>query len=73
MNHKVFGILNKARPPPSNLKPDELKAIKELRNDNSVMILPADKGRATVLLDKSQYDLKVRTMLSSQTLKTILQ
>ncbi len=47
------------------MKPDELKAIKELRNDNSVMILPADKGRATVLLDKSQYDLKVRTMLSN--------
>ncbi len=63
----IIGILNKARPPPSNLKPDELKAIKELRNDNSVMILPADKGRATVLLDKSQYDLKVRTMLSNPT------
>lgn len=38
-----------------NLKKSELKALKQLRHDTSIVIKPADKGSATVILDKKEY------------------
>ena len=42
----------------------ERTAINELKRDKSITILPADKGRATVVLDSSEYKEKVKIMLS---------
>ena len=39
----------------SNLSREELRALKRLRNDDTIVILPADKGRVTVVMDKSEY------------------
>ena len=39
----------------SNLNRDELRALKRLKNDDTIVILPADKGRVTVVMDKSEY------------------
>ena len=50
--------------PPSNILPDKAKALKELRNDDSFVIVPADKGRATVVLDCTEYDDKIHNLLS---------
>ena len=33
-----------------------MKALKELRKDQSIIILPADKGHATIILDTRDYD-----------------
>ena len=42
--------------PKDNLTPDERKALKELKSlSDSVIIKPADKGSAVVLMDKSDY------------------
>ena len=35
-----------------NLTKDELHALRRLRNDKDIVILPADKGRVTVVVDK---------------------
>ena len=35
-----------------NLTKDELNALRRLRNDKDIVILPADKGRVTVVMDK---------------------
>ena len=43
------------KPTRSNLSPDEWKALKSLRNDHSIMIIPADKGNKTVILDRDLY------------------
>ena len=48
----VVGILKKA------------KALRALRQDNSVVIIPADKGRLTVVMDKEIYDQKIQELLS---------
>ena len=39
----------------SNLSREELRALKRLKNDDTIVILPADKGRVTVVMDKSEY------------------
>ena len=54
----VVGILNKARPPPMNLPPLESKALKNLQADDEIVIVPADKGRAAVVMDRLDYDSK---------------
>ena len=37
--------------------------IKELKKDNSIFILPADKGRATVVIDATSYEQKALSLL----------
>ena len=69
---QIIGVLSKAKPSAPNLSPLESKALRELRQDTSLVILPADKGRATVVMDKSSYDTKVKTMLSDTTTYKIL-
>ena len=60
---KVVGAVSKARPPLVNLLPEERKAIKSLQDDNHILVLPADKGRAMVVMDKAQYDEKMENLL----------
>ena len=38
-----------------NLSKNERKALKELQSDTSIVILPADKGRSTVILNREDY------------------
>ena len=52
---KVSLTLQKSKPPKENLSKDESKALKELHSDTSFVILPADKGRYTVILDHEDY------------------
>ena len=56
IGHKVVGILGKTKPPPNNISMAESQALKVLRNNADIVILPADKGRATVVLDNHDYD-----------------
>ncbi len=42
---------------------DERQAIKDLKNAEEIIILPADKGKSTVVLDRNDYVEKVNTML----------
>ena len=51
----------------SNLKKEEIQAIRILRSDKSVVILPADKGNVTVKMDRDNYDHKIDSLLSDQT------
>ena len=38
-----------------NLSKDECKALKELQSNTSIVILPADKGRSTIILKHEDY------------------
>ena len=51
----------------SNLTKAELTAVKTLRNDDSIIILPADKGNATVVLNTKDYDGKMMSILNEDT------
>ena len=45
--------------PSSNLTPDEQKTLKRLKSHENVAILPADKGRVTVVMNKTDYNDKM--------------
>ena len=38
-----------------NLSPEELEALKQLRNDNTIIIKKADKGSTVVLMNRDDY------------------
>ncbi|XP_077507345.1 uncharacterized protein LOC144116813 [Amblyomma americanum] len=44
----------------------ERKALKRLRGNENIVILPADKGNATVVLDKREYVNKMTGMLEDE-------
>jgi hypothetical protein len=63
---EITGILRSARPPKPNLTKAENTALDSIRKKRDIMVLPADKGRATVIMDKSEYEEKMRRMLSDK-------
>ena len=52
---KVSLTLQNSKPPKDNLSKDERKALKELQSDTTVVILPADKGRSKVILNREDH------------------
>ena len=42
-------------PARDNLEPEEAEALRELRNNRNIIVKPADKGSAVVLMDREQY------------------
>ena len=48
-----------------NISRQEQAAINSLRQDKTINILCADKGNATVVMDKTEYDRKVADILNS--------
>ena len=64
---RIVGILNREPHLTPNLSPSERLALKQLKTNEDIIILLADKGRATVVLDRKDYDGKLLTMLSDTT------
>ena len=60
---KVSNILCNSKLPPSNVTKEERAAISDLSKDNSIAIVPADKGRCMVVLNKEDYDSKCQDLL----------
>ncbi|XP_072048674.1 uncharacterized protein [Amphiura filiformis] len=61
---RVVNIVKTAKPPASNITRGERSAINNLRKDENIEIIPADKGRATVVIDKTVYEEKALALLS---------
>ena len=60
---KICDALSRAAKPRANFSREKWKAYSDLRNDQSIRILQADKGNGTVLLDKEKYDRKVQDLI----------
>ncbi len=50
LHGRVCGILKRAKPPKDNLTKEQRKALKELKDLEDEVILPADKGSAIVVM-----------------------
>lgn len=61
----VCNILRKARPPKPNTTSEERQALKNLRGNKSIIIVQADKGNATVVMDADDYEQKALTILQN--------
>ena len=53
-----------------NINQDELESLKILANDNTLIIKPADKGGATVIMDRDMYIAEAMRQLNNQTYYT---
>nr|VZI18637.1 unnamed protein product [Spirometra erinaceieuropaei] len=65
IRHQVSSILM-AHWPRNVLSKVERDALKELRADNDLVIVPADKGRSTVVLDRTGYIQKAKRLLEDR-------
>ncbi|XP_077551639.1 uncharacterized protein LOC144165714 [Haemaphysalis longicornis] len=63
---RAIAVLSKlrTRTRESPLTSDQRRAIKTLRDNTDIAVLPADKGNATVIMNRSDYDDKVHALLS---------
>ena len=43
-----------------------MHALKRLKNDKDIVILPADKGRVTVVIDKKDYTHKMDSLVNDK-------
>ena len=68
---EVKNILKKAQTPRSNISKEEFKVINELKEDDSRIILTADKGVAMVVLNKEEYIKKAEHLLNQPTYRKI--
>ena len=57
----MAGILKTTKLPKPNINWKERQALAELKKEKSIIILPADKGKATVVMDTDEYEQKVTT------------
>ena len=62
----VTNILKYSKPPTCNLSRQQKLALKSLRRDNSIIIIPADKGKATAVMDSDEYTNKINELLSGK-------
>ncbi|XP_050549769.1 uncharacterized protein LOC126910700 [Spodoptera frugiperda] len=56
--------LRHAKLPTPNITAEEKAALRNLRQDEDVLVLKADKGNATVVMNVTEYDEKIRHLLS---------
>ena len=62
---RIASTVQSASIPDNNLTKDEQQAMKRLKNDN-IVILPADKGRVTVVKDKTDYFDKMDALVNDK-------
>ncbi|KAL9964367.1 hypothetical protein ACROYT_G027998 [Oculina patagonica] len=61
----VNSILQQAEPPDPNITEEMRDGLKSLKEDESIMVLPADKGRASVVMDADTYRTKMSTLIEN--------
>ncbi|XP_071452179.1 uncharacterized protein [Hetaerina americana] len=64
VRNEVTMVLKRALPPKSNTFKEEREALQALRRKTDIMVLPADKGNATVIMKKEECHSKIREVLS---------
>ena len=64
---EIYGVLKQAKPPKQqNLTREERRALKDLKSDENIVIIRADKGNCTVVMNKTDYHNQVQEMLQDQ-------
>ena len=63
---RIASTLQSASLTDCNLTKDELHALRRLRNDKDIVILPADKGRVTVVMEKKDYTDKMDSLVNDK-------
>ena len=67
LRSRVKWCLKHAKPPQPNITKQQRTAILRLQRDDSIKILSADKGKATVIINTTEYDSKMEKLLMENT------
>ena len=70
---EIGGALQNTKPPKPNLSHRHYHALMDLHKDEDIIIVPADKGRATVVLSREEYIQKMRQIIDDDLKYRILQ
>jgi hypothetical protein len=68
---QIAEVLRRATLPASNLTKNKKDALRNLRADKSIHILKADKGNATVILDRLEYNKILALLKTLQLIKSL--
>ena len=68
---EVKAVIKKTYPPGLNITREEKNALKELREDNTRIILTVNKGVCMVVMDREEYINKAEELLNQATYKVI--
>ncbi|KAJ8960049.1 hypothetical protein NQ318_009488 [Aromia moschata] len=66
VRHETCRILRKSKLPKRNIKREEEKALRDIRNNQDIIVLKADKGNATVVMKKEEYQRKIESLLDPE-------
>ena len=66
----LANVIRNAKPPTSNVRKSEWKAVANLREDVSIVVLEADKGNATVGMDVADYNEKALEVIANTRLSS---
>jgi hypothetical protein len=65
-------MLEKSRPLTSDITRKESMALKSLKDNTEILIIHADKGNCTVVLNESTYKEKISSLLESEVYEILL-
>ena len=68
---RVCSILKKAKLPPPNMTRSDRAAVKSVKESPDIVILTADKGSATVVMNRSEYTEKIEDLLKDPVYRKI--
>ncbi|XP_069354553.1 uncharacterized protein [Maniola hyperantus] len=64
LRQDIATFLRRAKLPQSNINREDRTALLDIRNNKDILILPADKGNATVIVDTEVYEDKINQLLA---------
>ena len=67
----IAEALRRTKPPKPNMSYRQRSAVHALRDDPNIVIVPADKGKATVVMDRQDYDTKMKAVLQDGKYQTL--
>ena len=71
MRAEIKAAIKRSQPPRSNITREEQRALRELKKDDTRVILTADIGVCLVVLDKDEFIRKAEELLKEKTYKII--
>ncbi|CAH2097401.1 unnamed protein product [Euphydryas editha] len=66
LRQDIAVILRKSKLPATNITTEERQALKNIRNNQDILVLKADKGNATVVMNTTDYQQKIRELLCDE-------
>ena len=69
----VSTALRQAKPPKANLLAEQRKALHTLKGEPNIVIVPADNGKATVIVDQPDYTRRMMLILEDEKYRPLKQ